>query len=60
MIQSGGRINNISSGTTRISNPGYSVCASRKERRNIYKVPWPKSFGAKGISANIVARSSRN
>ena len=55
MIQSGGRIINISSGTTRISNPGYSVYASMKGAVETFTKYLAKELGAKGISANIVA-----
>ncbi|HYC27445.1 MAG TPA: SDR family oxidoreductase, partial [Chitinophagaceae bacterium] len=52
---SGGRVINISSGTTRWSNPGYSVYASMKGAVEVLTKYMAKELGAKGISANIVA-----
>ena len=49
MIQSGGRIINISSGTTRINNPGYSVYASMKGAVETFTKYLAKELGAKGI-----------
>ncbi len=54
-INSGGRIINISSGTTRFSNPGYSVYASMKGAVEVFTKYLAKELGAKGIGANIVA-----
>jgi NAD(P)-dependent dehydrogenase (short-subunit alcohol dehydrogenase family) len=54
-INSGGRVINISSGTTRWSNPGYSVYASMKGAVEVLTKYMAKELGAKGISANIVA-----
>ena len=54
-INKGGRIINISSGTTRWSNPGYSVYASMKGAVEVLTRYMAKELGAKGISANIVA-----
>ncbi len=54
-INSGGRVINISSGTTRFSNPGYSVYASMKGAVEIFTKYLTKELGAKGIGANIVA-----
>ena len=51
----GGRVINISSGTTRFSNPGYSVYASMKGAVEVLTRYMAKELGAKGISANIVA-----
>ena len=54
-INSGGRIINISSGTTRFSNPGYSVYASMKGAIEIFTKYLTKELGARNIGANIVA-----
>jgi NAD(P)-dependent dehydrogenase (short-subunit alcohol dehydrogenase family) len=54
-MNSGGRVINISSGTTRWSNPGYSVYASMKGAVEVLTRYMAKELGAKGISANIVA-----
>jgi NAD(P)-dependent dehydrogenase (short-subunit alcohol dehydrogenase family) len=54
-INSGGRIINISTGTTRFSNPGYSVYASMKGAVEVFTKYLAKELGAKGISANVVA-----
>lgn len=54
-INAGGRIINISTGTTRFSNPGYSVYASMKGAVEVFTKYLAKELGAKGISANVVA-----
>jgi len=54
-INDGGRIINISTGTTRFSNPGYSVYASMKGAVEVFTKYLAKELGAKGIGANIVA-----
>jgi NAD(P)-dependent dehydrogenase (short-subunit alcohol dehydrogenase family) len=54
-MNEGGRIINISSGTTRFSNPGYSVYASMKGAMEVLTKYLAKELGAKGIGANIVA-----
>jgi NAD(P)-dependent dehydrogenase (short-subunit alcohol dehydrogenase family) len=54
-INTGGRIINISSGTTRFSHPGYSVYASMKAAVEVFTKYLAKELGAKGIGANIVA-----
>lgn len=54
-INQGGRIINISTGTTRFSNPGYSVYASMKGAVEVFTKYLSKELGAKGISANVVA-----
>lgn len=54
-INTGGRIINISTGTTRFSNPGYSVYASMKGAVEVFTKYLAKELGAKGISANVVA-----
>jgi len=55
LINQGGRIINISTGTTRFSNPGYSVYASMKGAIEVFTRYLAKELGAKGISANVVA-----
>ena len=51
----GGGIINISSGTTRFANPGYSVYASMKGAVEVLTKYFAKELGAKGIRCNIVA-----
>lgn len=54
-LNQGGRIINISSGTTRFSNPGYSVYASMKGAIEVFTRYLAKELGTKGIAANVVA-----
>jgi NAD(P)-dependent dehydrogenase (short-subunit alcohol dehydrogenase family) len=54
-LAEGGAIINISSGTTRFANPGYSVYASMKGAMEVLTKYWAKELGAKGIRCNIVA-----
>jgi len=54
-INHGGRIINISTGTTRFSNPGYSVYASMKGAIEVFTKYLAKELGPKGIRANVVA-----
>lgn len=54
-INAGGRIINISTGTTRFSNPGYSVYASMKGAIEVFTKYLAKELGPKGIGANVVA-----
>jgi NAD(P)-dependent dehydrogenase (short-subunit alcohol dehydrogenase family) len=54
-LRSGGGIINISSGTTRFSNPGYSVYASMKGAVEVFTRYLAKELGAKGLRANVVA-----
>jgi NAD(P)-dependent dehydrogenase (short-subunit alcohol dehydrogenase family) len=54
-LRGGGGIVNISSGTTRFANPGYSVYASMKGAIEVLTKYWAKELGAKGIRANVVA-----
>lgn len=51
----GGRIINISSGTTRFTNPGYSVYSSMKGAVEVLTRYMARELGPKGITANIVA-----
>jgi NAD(P)-dependent dehydrogenase (short-subunit alcohol dehydrogenase family) len=55
LINEGGRIINISTGTTRFSNPGYSVYASMKGAIEVFTRYLAKELGPKGIGANVVA-----
>lgn len=54
-LNEGGRIINISTGTTRFSNPGYSVYASMKGAIEVFTKYLAKELGVKGIGANVVA-----
>ena len=54
-LNEGGGIINISTGTTRFSNPGYSVYASMKGAIEVFTKYLAKELGAKGIRANVVA-----
>jgi NAD(P)-dependent dehydrogenase (short-subunit alcohol dehydrogenase family) len=54
-LNEGGGIINISSGTTRFANPGYSVYASMKGAVEVLTRYMAKELGAKGIRANVVA-----
>lgn len=49
------RVINVSSGTTRFSNPGYSVYASMKGAMEVLTRYIAKEYGCKGIGCNIVA-----
>lgn len=55
MMNDGGGIVNISSGTTRFSNPGYSLYASMKGAVEVLTRYIAKEFGHRGIRANVVA-----
>jgi NAD(P)-dependent dehydrogenase (short-subunit alcohol dehydrogenase family) len=55
IINNGGRIVNISTGTTRFCVPGYSVYASMKGAVETFTKYLAKELGEKGITANIVA-----
>jgi NAD(P)-dependent dehydrogenase (short-subunit alcohol dehydrogenase family) len=54
-LNEGSGIVNISSGTTRFANPGYSVYASMKGAIEVLTKYWAKELGAKGIRCNVVA-----
>jgi len=54
-MNDGGGIINISSGTTRFSNPGYSVYASMKGAMEVLTKYLAKELGNRGIRSNIVA-----
>lgn len=55
LINEGGCIINISTGTTRFANPGYSVYASMKGAIEVFTKYLAKELGSKGIRANVVA-----
>jgi NAD(P)-dependent dehydrogenase (short-subunit alcohol dehydrogenase family) len=55
MMNDGGRIINISTGTTRFCVPGYSVYASMKGAIETFTRYLAKEVGARGITANVVA-----
>ncbi len=55
MMNDGGGIVNISSGTTRFSNPGYSLYASMKGAVEVLTRYIAKEYGSRGIRANVVA-----
>lgn len=54
-LNEGGGIINISTGTTRFANPGYSVYASMKGAIEVLTKYWAKELGPKGIRANVIA-----
>lgn len=55
LLAEGGGIVNISSGTTRFANPGYSVYASMKGAVEVLTKYLAKELGPKGIRANVIA-----
>lgn len=55
LLNNGAGIINISTGTTRFSNPGYSVYASMKGAVEVFTKYLAKELGVRGIRANIVA-----
>jgi NAD(P)-dependent dehydrogenase (short-subunit alcohol dehydrogenase family) len=55
IMNDGGSIVNLSTGTTRFANPGYSIYASMKGAVEILTKYLAKDLGARGINVNIVA-----
>jgi NAD(P)-dependent dehydrogenase (short-subunit alcohol dehydrogenase family) len=55
IINDNGRIVNISSGTTRFSNPGYSIYASMKGAIEVFTKYLAKELGPRRITVNVVA-----
>ena len=55
ILNDGGRIINISSGTTRFCVPGYSMYATMKGAVEILTKYLAKDLGARGITVNVVA-----
>jgi NAD(P)-dependent dehydrogenase (short-subunit alcohol dehydrogenase family) len=54
-VNDNGSVINISTGTTRFTNPGYSVYSSMKAATEMFTKHIAKDFGSRGIRANIVA-----
>jgi len=54
-MEDGGTIINISTGTTRWSNPGYTIYASMKGGIEVFTKYLAKELGARGIRSNVVA-----
>lgn len=54
-LNNNGRIINLSSGSTRVSVPGYSIYASMKGAIETFTKYLAKDVGKKGITANVVA-----
>ncbi|KQX20323.1 MULTISPECIES: SDR family NAD(P)-dependent oxidoreductase [unclassified Sphingomonas] len=55
LIADGGRIVNFSSGLTRVSVPGFSAYSAAKGAIETLTVYMAREFGARGITANVVA-----
>lgn len=55
ILNNEGRIINLSTGTTRFVNPGYSIYASMKGAMEVFTKYLAKELGPRGIRANIVA-----
>jgi NAD(P)-dependent dehydrogenase (short-subunit alcohol dehydrogenase family) len=55
LMNDGGGIINISTGTTRFSNPGYSLYASMKGAVEVLTRYIAREYGHRGIRANVVA-----
>ncbi|MEI6595747.1 MAG: SDR family oxidoreductase [Bacteroidota bacterium] len=55
IINDQGSIINLSSGTTRFSNPGYSIYASMKGAIEVFTKYLAKELGARGINVNVLA-----
>lgn len=55
LLNNGGGIINISTGTTRFVNPGYSIYASMKGAIEVFTRYLAKELGPKGMKANVVA-----
>jgi len=55
LINDNGRIINISTGTTRFVNPGYSMYATMKGAIEVFTRYLAKEVGARGITVNVVA-----
>jgi NAD(P)-dependent dehydrogenase (short-subunit alcohol dehydrogenase family) len=55
LLNNNGGVINISTGTTRFVNPGYSIYASMKGAIEVFTRYLAKDLGPKGIRANVVA-----
>ena len=58
MMNDGGRVINVSSGTTRFAIPGYSMYASMKSAVETFTRYLAKEIGQRGMAANIVSPSA--
>ena len=54
-MNDGGRIINLSSGTTRFAMPGYAIYSSMKGAIEVFTRNLAKEIGARGITVNVVA-----
>lgn len=54
-LAEGAGIINISSGTTRFANSGYSIYASMKGAIETLTKYWAKELGARGVRCNVIA-----
>jgi len=54
-MNDGGRIVNLSSGTTRFAMPGYAIYSSMKGAIEVFTRNLAKEIGARGITVNVVA-----
>jgi NAD(P)-dependent dehydrogenase (short-subunit alcohol dehydrogenase family) len=55
LMNDGGRIINLSSGTTRFSMPGYSVYSPMKGAIEVFTRNLAKEIGSRGITVNVLA-----
>jgi NAD(P)-dependent dehydrogenase (short-subunit alcohol dehydrogenase family) len=55
IMNNNGRIVNISTGTTRFANPGYSIYASMKGAIEVFTRYLAKEVGGRGITVNVLA-----
>lgn len=55
LMNDGGRIINLSTGTTRFVNPGYAIYASLKGAVEVLTRYMAKELGTRGITVNVVA-----
>ncbi len=55
IMNDNGRIVNISTGTTRFANPGYSIYASMKGAIEVFTRYLAKEVGGRGITVNVLA-----
>lgn len=55
LLADGGRIVNFSTGLTRVSYPGFAAYSAAKSAVEMLTVYMAREFGARGITANIVA-----
>lgn len=55
LMNDNGGIINLSSGTTRFTNPGYSIYASMKGAIEVFTKYLAKELGSRGITVNVIA-----